>query len=576
MNKQIFLLIACICTSFNLLGSESAESPVSTRVSIVGGGIVGALESYTAYKDAQKNNEKICITVYEKGEPLTAPPGSDRRNTTNTAFNILPSLTIDEILSVVPRGSDLMNKLAILFSNPGGIRVDDVPGVNDSTVSTNFKEAVMLYDSDKNHEDRINTLLMLGKMSMNLWQEIYEQADDEFKGIMEASNFNPCREPRNASTRVLHDGYRIDLIYGIANAQTRALGMQADYEKMGYKNCKILSADEVVILDPYLADFCHEHTTLDATGKRIWKNDSVALWRPGGCIDTRIFLPKLYGYLQKAMGQYKNSLGEVEDCFNIKFNSEVVSLQLEEEPDSLRIKGLKFSDGSQVLADEQNVDYRYVFCPGEAVGTLQKLGFNEPAFVGFAGPSLMLNIPITQEQTKFYKNFSHCMEVHGEGIVLAWQARIIENNIFIGVAGTKAFYGDKLPNKNEAFAKNRNLVQLNMINNVLPEFISLALKRNTQGKALSEADLTALENAGLAQRWVGRRAVAYDNFPTLGSLYMNNHVVSNARCTTHLGSGGVSFGPAAVTVSRFSEKSTDDAFIKKVLSYADSRRSPKN
>ena len=61
------------------------------------------------------------------------------------------------------------------------------------------------------------------------------------------------------------------------------------------------------------------------------------------------------------------------------------------------------------------------------------------------------------------------MEVHGEGIVLAWQARFKDNHLFIGVAGTKAFYGDKQPNKNEDFATNRNLIQLNMMNQVLPK-----------------------------------------------------------------------------------------------------------
>jgi hypothetical protein len=83
----------------------------------------------------------------------------------------------------------------------------------------------------------------------------------------------------------------------------------------------------------------------------------------------------------------------------------------------------------------------------------------------------MITIPLSLDQIEKYKDLSHCMEVHNEGIVLAWQARFKENTIFIGVAGTKAFYGDKQPNKNEEFSKNRNLVQLNMINNVLPEFI---------------------------------------------------------------------------------------------------------
>ncbi len=162
------------------------------------------------------------------------------------------------------------------------------------------------------------------------------------------------------------------------------------------------------------------------------------------------------------------------------------------------------------------------------------------------------------------------MEVHNEGIVLAWQARCKESNISIGVAGTKSFYGDKHPNKDEEFAKNRNLVQLNMINHVLPEFMSLACGYQTHGKKISAEELSSLEEKGFARRWVGRRAVAYDGFPTIGSLYCNNRKVSNARCTTHLGSGGVAFGPGAVFISRSSEQGSNDAFVQKILMYADS------
>jgi hypothetical protein len=574
MKKAIFfLLFSLFSLSAHIHANVTVDNVPSRQVSIIGGGIIGALESYSAYQDAQKNETKICITVYEKGESFaTSTPSEHGNASTNTSYNIVPSLTIDEILSVVPRGSEMVKKLAIPFSNPGGIRIDDVDGVNDSVAATNFKEAVALYGLDKNHEDRTQTLLKLGKMSMDLWQDMYDHADEELKGILEASNFNPCREPRNEKMNSLHDGYRIDLIYGIPNAEMRALSMQADYEQLGYKSCKILSPHEAAAIDPYLADFCKDHSELDGTANRNWKNDSVALWRPGGCIDTQVFLPKFYNYIKKVMGQYKSASGKIEDCFSLKFSSEVTAAEFDNHSDNLRIIGLKFSNGSQQLDNPQFMDSRYVFCPGEAVGTLNKLGFNEPAYAGFAGPSLLLNIPILPEQLQIYKNFSHCMEVHNEGIVLAWQARVKENNIFIGVAGTKAFYGDQLPNKNEAFAKNRNLVQLNMINNVLPEFISLALGYNTQGKELSPDDLRTLEEQGILQRWVGRRSVAYDGFPTFGYLYCNNRVVSNARCTTHLGSGGVSFAPAAVLVSRSSEQNTDNVFIKKILMYADSRR----
>lgn len=566
MKKQLFYLFVGMMCSFGGVFAGSSVDDQICKTSIVGGGIVGAFESYYAYKDAEKIGAKICITVYEKGRSFDA--SGTGMSSTNTSYNIVPSLTVDEILSVVPRGSELVEKLAILFSDPGGIRVDDVVGVNDSELANKFKEAVAIYGSDENHDDRTLSLLMLGKKSMDLWQQMYDEGDEELKGILEASNFNPCREPRSHSGKILHDGYRIDLIYGIGNAENRALGMQSDYQKLGYDYCAILSPNEVIAIDPYLTDFCLEHSDVDANQGRIWKNDSVALWRPGGCVDTHVFLPKFYAYMKRVMGQYKDANDQVQDCFQLKFGKEVTGVEFNATSDRLQIIGLNFSDGTRQI--DEHADY--VFCPGESVGTLYHLGFSEPTFAGFAGASLLISIPLSDDQLEKYKNFSHCMEVHNEGIVLAWQARMKENSIFIGVGGTKAFYSDKQPSKDEEFAKNRNLVQLNIINQVLPEFISLAYGYNTAGKNISAEELSCLEDRGLACRWVGRRAVAYDGFPTIGALYCNDRKVTNARCTTHLGSGGVSFAPGAVLVSRRSVQGNRDEFTQRILMYSDSRR----
>ncbi|HEX4045450.1 MAG TPA: hypothetical protein VHZ76_07290 [Gammaproteobacteria bacterium] len=142
------------------------------------------------------------------------------------------------------------------------------------------------------------------------------------------------------------------------------------------------------------------------------------------------------------------------------------------------------------------------------------------------------------------------------------------------VAGTKSFYSDQKPHKNQAFAKNRNLLQLNMINDVLPEFISLALGRDTKGQKLVIEDLSQLESAGIAERWVGTRAVAFDGFPTLGAVYNEKDKVNNARCTTHLGSGGCSFSPATVFASRSALKKEAElpGLIQEVLKYGSSNR----
>lgn len=101
--------------------------------------------------------------------------------------------------------------------------------------------------------------------------------------------------------------------------------------------------------------------------------------------------------------------------------------------------------------------------------------------------------------------------------------------------------------------------------------ISIACGWNTNGSQLSFDDLCTLEKKGMLNRWVGRRAVAYDGFPTLGALFSNGCKVKNGRCTTHMGSGGVSFAPAAVQISQNFEQS-NDPFITKILQYADSRR----
>jgi glycine/D-amino acid oxidase-like deaminating enzyme len=512
------------------------------RISIVGGGIIGALEAYYAYKEGQKKGVKVSITVYEKSDTLASP--------TNSAYNIFPSLTIDDILSVVPRGSELAEKLTIHFSQPGGIRIDDVEGVNDSETALHFKQAVAIYGTDPSHGDRTLSLLTLSRKSMELWQEMYDEGDEALRALLKASHFHPCYEPKSKSPKRLRDGYRIDIIVRVPQARLRAEKMIADYEKLGYENCALLSPDEVTLIDPHLKDFCLEHSV-----SGDWKSDTAALWRPGGSIHTRVFIPQFYAYLEQLMGP---------DCFKLQLNKEVVGLEW----DGQQIIGLRFKDGTS----HSETDSQYVFCPGESVGTLRRLGFEEPAYAGFAGASLLMKIPLAPDEIAKYREFAHSMEVHSEEIVLAWQGRFEDDHLFLGVAGTKAFYSDKQPDKKDEFAQNRAVLQLNLINRVLPGLVSLALGYPTHGKVVTAKELSILEKKGIVERWVGRRSVVYDGFPTLGALYTSNGKVTNARCTTHMGSGGVSMGPAAVLMSRSSEQDSSDLFSQKILMYADSRR----
>jgi hypothetical protein len=562
--KPIHIIISIIILFASIVPNIQAESATNQtqKIVIIGGGHVGLIEAYLAYTRAKKNNQNIQIEIYEKNKQVTD----------TTAANIWNSHTPDEIVSVVPRGSELQNKLKIAFDQPGGIRVDDVSDVNNSESAHKFVNEVVEYSKKPSENDkRTEAMLRLGRAGMALWKQLYETADEDLKAIFKEANFNPCCEVDPAAEKKLHQGYRIDLIYNMPNANNHAKGMLDSYKKLGYNNCQILSPDEVVALDPSLSQYCDIHAVGD-TGKRQWKEDSIAVWRPGGCLDTQKFLPALVGYLQRKMGA----------DFQIHFNKKVTGVVFARSANNqLVVKDLKFADGTQ--SENNSGTTTYVFCPGEAVGTLKNLGFQEPAYAGFAGASLCLNVPVSAEQLAKYEGFSHYMEVHGVGIVLAWQARIRDGKIFVGGAGTKSFYADKEPTIHEAFAKNRNLVQLRMFNDVLPWVVSIALNRDTTGQLLTEADLKFLEDNQIAKRWVGRRAVVYDGFPTLGRLYHKDELVANCRATTHAGSGGGSFALISSLVSKFAlhpeevrgelkEVNISPEFAQEVLLYGDSRR----
>jgi hypothetical protein len=570
------LLFAC---SFSGIDASEAYAMDSVqmdyperKLTIVGGGIIGGMHALVSYLETQEDlffakpekqrNQKLRITIFEKNKSVLE----------TTSANICPSLTCDELLSVVPLGNDLVKALETPFNLPGGVKVSDVPGI-DAPSAKKFKEEVLAYSQDpEGHKARVESLLELGKLGMDFWQRIYDKGDPKLKAIFENSNFNPCREPRIVGNKVLHDGYRIDLIYAIPNAKQKAQSMLESYNQLGYINCHVLSPDELVQLDPTLSTFSNAHSN---NGK--WNDDSVALWRPGGCLDVRIFLPELYAYLTEAMGTYVDSRGEVKNCFQLRLGREVTGVEYD--PNLQVITGLKL--GNYTKSDNHEYSSSdYIFCPGEAIGTLSRLEFQEPAHAAFAGASLQLNVLISREHLKEYE-INHCMEVHQTGIVLAWQARLIKDKLIasLQVAGTKAFYASEKPENHHEFAKDRHLLQLNMLNDVLGKFLSLALGRNTVGVTLTQDDLNELENKGIANRWVGRRAVTYDGYPLYGYLYKGNQRVTNGFCTTYLGSGGISFALASVASTLAAKDdgqsmldSKAKGLIPQILKYADSRR----
>lgn len=537
LRKKVFLVILLAIANLQVIFAQESLN-IDRSVTIIGGGIVGLFEAYHEYLDARAKGEEVQIVVLEKNATLLETPG----------YNLVPSLTPDEIMAVVPRGSQLVTCLEEKFNEGRGIRVDDVEGIDPTTeVIRRFISSVEAYGKNEEaHQERTKTLLTLGKYSMELWHDFYETADDELKEILRSSSYNPCLEVASHENK-LHKGYRIDLIFDDPEAVSKAQSMKSSYHDLGYYSSRLLSPEEVVLIDPELKDFVYENSFLDDSGALCWTEGATALWRPGGSINSGLFIPKFVAYLEKKL----TDNGSKKHLFEIFYDANVIGVEYEDSDHLTAVKAIN-SDGDVRLFPgiENEIPKEFIFAPGEGVGTLTKLGFHEPDYALFAGPSLQLFIDVSEDKIEHYQNLDCCMEVHQEGIVLAWQAKYRNSQAFLGVAGTKAFYGDKKPQLNEEFARDRHLLQLNVLNKVYWDLVSMALQRDTFGESLTFDDLDFLIDKGCAKVWVGSRAVAYDGFPTFGALYRDSTKIDNARVTTHLGSGGVSFVFGAIKMSR--------------------------
>lgn len=505
---------------------------------IVGGGIIGMLEAYYALTEAEKLKKTINIFIFERNARFDQTP----------AMNIFPSLTPDEILAVIPRGEMLVRDLAVPFDLGDGIKVSDVPALDmGSKIVKDFIASVTVYGEDlKGYKKREKALLSLGKLSMQLWDELYRQGDYDLRSLMQASNYKPCKEVSRGEKR-LGQGYRIDIFYKQSGVDALVQALVKKYRSLGYVSTRALSPEEAGAIDPQLTDFIDLYTVKKETGL-AWKKDAGAIWRPGGCLNAHDFMLGLRDYLQEKAKKMANG-----SSVNIMLGTEVVGIDFIEGD---RITGLKITSDKGVSARRfpeakgSISNSQVAFAPGESVGTLRKLGFKEPDYAIFAGPSLRLDIPLSEKLKDKYKSLNHAMEVHQNGVVLAWQARNYNGLVTIGIAGTKAFYGDVIPKNTEDFARDRHLLQLNTAYELYPDIINEGLDGASHQSVLMQEDLDRLIKKGMARAWVGARAVAYDEFPTLGLLYKDNNVITNARVVTHLGSGGVSFGPASIRMSQ--------------------------
>jgi len=290
------------------------------------------------------------------------------------------------------------------------------------------------------------------------------------------------------------------------------------------------------------------------------------------------------------MGTYTNAEGKVKNCFKIRYNREVTGLIYgEEEKERNSVIGLRYTDhSSKSTKIKYNKHAYYQFDvalqPGEAVNTLANLGLEQAPEVGFAGPSLRLDVPIPLDRLAEFSKHNNYMEVLRPGVVLAWQMRMQANGkLFIGAAGTKANYGHVEPRIDEAFAKDRHLLQLNMVNDVVPDVMSVALGRNTTGQTLTAEDLKLLIDKKIAHIAVKRRAVRPNGFITVGDAHRQKDGarIANLSINTDGGSGGVSLAPASNFMNMLAEQNrknqkakvteVTEAFAAKVFHYGSSR-----
>lgn len=498
---------------------------INEKISIAGNGIVALMIAYLLFLRAKEENKPLKMTVR----------GKYRINETTAAF-LVPSLSWNELLSVVPPGSKLLEALKKLFTEfNGGIRLE--PSDDILVRAKEFINAVEACGKSEAVQRRRTELLVeFSKLSLSIWELIYATADDELRKIFIESNFLPCRELSTNDIQ-LRDGYRLDVYYQAKDLEKKVQTAVEESAANGYNHARHIPPGMLLKLDPAFQPFCQQYSSVNVNGVREWHEGAGVIFRPGGCINTPIFLTRFCDYLQQAMGKYVTETGEEKFCFKSKLG-EVTGLSYS--ANANHVTSFEVDHQSKKHKRDYSKEY-FILSPGERIGTVRRLGLFEPPHARFVGFSLKLTIPKSMvEQCGYSMDYKSNMAIRtGEASSSVVQVLKNEQGLVLGIGGLKAFLGLDDPDLQADYAIQASVYQLNMLNQVYASLISACLKRDTQGKQLTINDLQILLNSGMLQRAVGSRACAYDGAPTIDYGRNGKGPVENLIVATHLSSGGV-------------------------------------
>lgn len=498
---------------------------IQGKISIAGNGIVALMVAYLLFLRSHEEQKAVKITIRGK-YPI---------DYTTAAF-LVPSLSWNEILSVVPPGKKLLDSLQKLFTDfKGGIRLEET-----DTILLKAKEFIDAVESSGNDEQaqhrRTELLVEFSKLSLSIWELIYQSADQELRNIFDECNFLPCRELSSSEIK-LRDGYRLDVYYEADDIEKKLQTAIEESMKNGYKHAQLVSPDNLLKLDTSFKTYVNSYSTLNENSIRVWNKGAGVILRPGGCVNTPLFLKKFSEYMQKIMGTYLTEKGIEKPRFKVKLG-EVTGLQYAKDKNHV----LAFEvDKQQKTNKHHYIQENFILCPGEKIGTVRRFGLFEPPHARFVGFSLKLSIP---EDLVFKAGFSLDYKSNMAIRTGAVSSSVVQVGKFgeqfsLGIGGLKAFLGLDDPDLNADYAIKASLYQLNMLNKVYAPFISVCLGKNTQGTLLTSDDLNVLIKNKFLTRWTGSRACAFDGAPTVDYGYNGQGQVDNLLIATHLSSGGV-------------------------------------